>query len=194
MNEMELYQNALEAYGEGPKGLHWGDYFSMAKRFRYLVEDLDIKGRSILDAGCGMGDLLPYLHAKTDDFNYLGMDINANYIEIAKKRYHGHKFEVGNAFSDKLERRFDLVITSGVMNTRIKNWQKHRQSMIKNAFSLASEALAFNMAGRLGKAVEDTTIAYANAFDVLNFCAQLTPKLIFKTHYLPDDFAVIMYK
>ena len=189
-----MYQEAFEAYGEGPKGLHWGDYHSMAVRFRNLVEDLDIKGRNILDAGCGMGDLLPYLHAKTDDFSYLGMDTNPNFIEVARKRYEGHKFEVGDAFSGKLNRRFDLVITSGVMNTNIKGWQKRRRNMIKNAFESANEALAFNMAGMWGKSVEIPKIAYANAAEVLDFCAKLTPKIIFKNNYLPDDFTIVMYK
>src|SRR4051812_3519851 len=92
VNELELYQRALDTYGEGPQGLHWVDYQSMAVRFRNLVADLDIKGRSILDAGCGMGDLLPYLHAKHDDFKYLGMDINPNVIKIAKRRYEGNDF------------------------------------------------------------------------------------------------------
>jgi SAM-dependent methyltransferase len=181
-------------YGESPKSLHWTDYHSMAVRFRHLVEDLDIKGRSILDAGCGMGDLLPYLHAKTDTFSYLGMDINPGFIEIAKKRYEGHSFSVGNPFDGKLERRFDLVISSGVMNTNVKGWQKHRKTMVENLFALSSEALAFNMAGSLGKILETPKIAYADAADILEFCSKLTPKLIFKNHYDPEDFTIVMYK
>jgi SAM-dependent methyltransferase len=191
---LEMYQRAFTVYGEGPQGLHWGDYYSMATRFRHLVENLDIKGRSILDAGCGMGDLLPYLHAKTDDFTYLGMDINPDFVKVAKKRYEGHSFEVGDPFNGRFDRRFDLVISSGVMNTNVKNWQKHRKIMIKNAFEVATEALAFNMAGALAKSVEIPKIAYANAADILNFCTKLTPKLIFKSHYLPDDFTIVMFK
>jgi SAM-dependent methyltransferase len=194
VKEYDLYQSALDDYGESPRSLRWVSYQSMATRFRYLVEGLDIKGRSILDAGCGMGDLLPYLHTKTDDFSYLGMDINPNLIKIAKKRYEGHSFAVGNPFNGQLDRRFDLVISSGVMNTNVKGWQKHRKTMIKNAFELASEAFAFNMAGALAKAQETPKIAYANAADILSYCAKLTPKLIFKSHYLPDDFTIVMFK
>src|ERR1051326_8256459 len=124
MNEFDLYQRALEAYGESPEALHWVDYPSMAVRFKHLVEDLSINGRSILDAGCGMGDLLPYLYAKADNFNYLGMDTNPGFIQIAKKRYGGHNFAAGDPFNGKLARRFDLVISSGVMNTNVKGWQK----------------------------------------------------------------------
>jgi SAM-dependent methyltransferase len=194
MDDKEMYQNAFNTYGEGPKGLHWGDYFSMAVRFRNLVDGLDIKGRSVLDAGCGMGDLLPYLHAKTDDFAYLGMDINPDFVKVAKKRYEGHNFEVGNPFDGKLDRRFDIVISSGVMNTNIKGWEKRRRDMIKNAFELTSEVFAFNMAGQMGASRAFWKIAYADAREILAYCAKLTPKLVFKNHYDNEDFTILMYR
>ena len=73
----EDYEKSLRAYGESPKALLWWDYRSMAIRFRELVRDVPLDGKSVLDAGCGMGDLLPYLYAKSPDFRYLGVDKKA---------------------------------------------------------------------------------------------------------------------
>src|SRR5206468_1241171 len=107
----QIYRDAFARYGESPKSLHWWDYPSMATRFRQLVLDLDIEGKTVLDAGCGMGDLLPFLYMKADNFRYLGVDVNPEFIEIARKRYEGHRFEVGDPFFGKVGRKFDVVIT-----------------------------------------------------------------------------------
>lgn len=194
MNEAEIYQQGLDDYGESPLALHWTDYRSMAIRFKYLVDELDIEGKSVLDAGCGMGDLLPYLYSKADNFDYLGVDINPGFIEIAKKRYEGHRFEVGNPFNGKFGRQFDVVVTSGVMNINVKNWQKHRKTMIKNLLGLSRQALAFNMAGGFQPLPHNSLIAYANAQEILDFCRQLSPKVNLRTGYLQDDFTITMFK
>lgn len=194
MRESEIYQKGLEAYGESPLALHWVDYHSMAIRFKHLVSGLELEDCSILDAGCGMGDLLPYLYSRAANFDYLGVDINPGFIEIAKKRYEGHRFEVGNPFNGKFTDKFDLVISSGVMNINIKNWKKHRLTMIENLFDLAEKGLVFNMAGGFRPMPSDSLIAYADAQEILDFCKTLTPKISLKADYLPTDFTITMFK
>jgi SAM-dependent methyltransferase len=166
----------------------------MAIRFKELTTDLNFEGRSILDAGCGMGDLLPFIYAKTAKFKYLGADINRGFIDIAKKRYEDHDFKVLDPFNDKVSGRFDIVISSGVMNVNIPGWQKRRLSMIKRLYELADEAVAFNMAGGFRKIPNDNTIAYANTKDILDFCLKLTPRVILRNHYSSIDFALILFK
>jgi SAM-dependent methyltransferase len=194
VNENEIYQVGLKKYGESPEAMHWFDYQSMGVRFKHLVRDIEIEGRTILDAGCGMGDLIPFLYSRSDSFDYLGVDINPDFIAIAKKRYKGHRFEVGNPFSGKFDRRFDLVFSSGVMNIKVTDWQKHRLKMIQSLFELTRECLIFNMAGGFGPLPHDNLIAYADARKILEFCSGLTPKIEIRSGYLEDDFTVLMYK
>jgi SAM-dependent methyltransferase len=194
VNENDIYQRGLDKYGESPEALHWFDYRSMGIRFKNLVRDIDIDGRSVLDAGCGMGDLIPYLYTRADQFDYLGVDINPGFIEIAKKRYKGHRFEVGNPFSGKFNPRFDVVFSSGVMNIKVNDWQKHRLEMIKALFDLSTELLVFNMAGGYGPQRSDRLIAYADADKIVSYCSTLTAKLEIRAGYLDDDFTVLMYK
>jgi SAM-dependent methyltransferase len=193
-NEKGIYEQALRIYGESPKSLHWTNYREMAMRFRQLVADLDLEGRSILDAGCGMGDVLPYIYAKTSNFKYLGVDINEGFIDIAKKRYEPNNFKVLDPFNDKITGQFDVVISSGVMNVNIPNWLKKRQDMIKRLYKLADEAVVFNMAGSFKKIPNDSKIAYANIHDILDFCLKLTPKLVLRSHYSSIDFTIVLFK
>lgn len=193
-SEEEVYRSFYARYGESPKALQWIDYKSAASRYRQLVADLDIRGKSVLDAGCGMGHLLPYLLAKTDDFRYVGVDITKPFVDFAKKQYEPYEFRVADAFADDFKEKFDITLTCGVLNSNVPDWPNKRQAMIEKLFSLAREATAFNMAGSIGTMPHDRKIAYANALAVLEFCASLTPKIIFRSHYHSHDFTVVMFK
>jgi SAM-dependent methyltransferase len=192
-NLKEDYDKSLTQYGPGPKALLWWDYRSMGVRFRELVKDVPVEGKSILDAGCGMGDLLPYLYAKSANFKYLGVDKKRDFIEIAKKRYEGHDFQLGDPFSKKIG-MYDVVLSSGVMNGNIKNWLNKRQAMIANLFDQTGEALAFNMAGGLKPIPDDPLIAYADPKVIFDFCKTLTDRVILNTEYLNKDFTITMFK
>jgi SAM-dependent methyltransferase len=176
----EDYDWSLKKFGPGPKALLWWDYRSMAIRFRELVRLVPVEGKTIMDAGCGLGDLLPYLYAKSVDFRYVGYDIKPEFIVEAKKH-----FRLG---------LYDVVISSGVMNGNVKNWLEKRQKMITNLFDQTGEVLAFNMAGGAGKYHNDSLMAYANADEILEFCKTLTPHTVLNTQYLHNDFTIVMFK
>lgn len=193
-NSTHNYLRAFSEHGESPKSLKWISYKSVAKRYRQLVRDLNFENKTILDAGCGMGDLLPFIYAKSSNFDYLGVDIIPEFIDIAKKRYEGNAFKVADVFGKDFNQKFDVIVSSGIMNHNISDWLEVRKKMIVKLFDLANEVLAFNMAGALNPIPSDQKIAYANAKEILDFCATLTPKLILKTHYHPKDFTVVMFK
>lgn len=165
----------------------------MAIRFRELVKKVPVDGKLIMDAGCGMGDLLPYLYAKSIDFRYLGVDKNRDFIKIARKRYEGHEFKTGDPFNNHVG-KFQVVLTSGVMNGNVPNWLEKRKKMIANLFDQTTEVLAFNMAGGLKPPHDDSLIAYANAQEIFDYCQTITKKAVLNTQYLYNDFTVVMYK
>jgi trans-aconitate methyltransferase len=190
----EDYEKSLKEYGPGPKALLWWDYRSMAIRFRELVADLpSLDGKSILDAGCGMGDLLPYLYARSSSFRYLGVDTNKGFIDIAKERYEGHQFKVADPFKHKAG-DFDVVISSGVMNGNRSGWLEERKRMIEALFDQTNQVLAFNMAGSLKPIKHDSLIAYADAQEILEYCKTLSKRVILRAHYLEKDFTIVMFK
>jgi SAM-dependent methyltransferase len=69
-------------------------------------------GRSVLDLGCGTGFLRDHLPGA----DYLGVDLNANYIAAAKRK-RGACFEIGDAVEvAKLPRRFDRIVCVGLLH------------------------------------------------------------------------------
>jgi SAM-dependent methyltransferase len=192
MRHEDIYQHGLKKYGESPQAMHWSDYSAQALRFKPLVSSLDLEGKSILDAGCGFGDLLPFLYTRADNFDYLGVDSNKDFIKVAKKRYLGHRFQVGDPFAKKGRAQFDVVLTSGTLNQNVSDWMAQRQKMITNLFSLTNQVLAFNMAGGFHPIPSASVIAYADANEILQFCLSLTTKVTIRADYLNTDFTVIM--
>lgn len=189
----EDYEKSLKQYGESPQALLWWDYRSMAIRFRELVKDVPLDGKSVLDAGCGMGDLLPYLYAKSTSFRYLGVDRNKGFIEIADKRYAGHNFKVADPFNKKVG-EFDVVLSSGVMNGNYDGWLEKRKKMITSLYKQANQVLAFNMAGGLKPIAHDSLIAYADAQEIFEYCGTMSSRVILRAHYLQKDFTIVMFK
>jgi SAM-dependent methyltransferase len=71
-------------------------------------------GSRILEIGCGPGTILRYLPPS----EYLGFDLSASYIELAKKRFPKARFvcERVSQFSLAQEQGFDVVLALGIVH------------------------------------------------------------------------------
>lgn len=87
-------------------------------RFRkyYANEFLKIAtNNNILDIGCGCGNMIPYINAK---INYLGIDLNENYIRDAKNSYKSKNYLFINENIlniGSLDTKFDVIMLNGVL-------------------------------------------------------------------------------
>ena len=77
-----------------------------------LVRPLGVN--SILDAGCGNGANLEAIQAQLGIADVTGIDLSENALTIARRRVRGD-FKVVNLEHDRLDRTFDLVLTSQVI-------------------------------------------------------------------------------
>jgi SAM-dependent methyltransferase len=74
-------------------------------------------GSKVLDLGCGYG-ALAYAITTNSDSQVLGIDFDADQIELANERYRhpGLRFVVGNVFTDLPEGgSFDVIVLSSVL-------------------------------------------------------------------------------
>lgn len=98
-----------------------------------------LNGESILDVGCGVGNLLSYL----PDVNYCGLDMNGRYIMDAKKRYGDQGIFLQEKLSKETKNnlnRFDKVLAFGILHHL-------DDEECRDLFSLAKEKL--NAGGRM---------------------------------------------
>lgn len=91
----------------------WNEPGSQLKNFKMVAKYIS-EGDSVLDFGCGIGDFYRYLERKNKKpSKYLGVDINKNFIEDAKKTYKDQKFKLIENVSD-IKGKFDKVCAIGV--------------------------------------------------------------------------------
>lgn len=190
------YQKSFEKYGVSPKSLKWASKRAAKQRYEQIVADIDFEGKSILDVGCGFGDIIPRISAKAKRFDYTGIDVTPEFIGEAKKLYFGHKFIVGNYFAKPLKENFDVVISSGALNLNVRDNLDFRKKAIKTMFKHAKEVFVFNMAGRYPqpKTSSKSNVWFANPLEILEYCLGLTKKVILRHHYHSRDFTIVMFK
>ena len=77
LNDVQQFiDNRVIKFGENIQSSGWSSVESQYLRFDYLCRDFDLNGKSILDVGCGKGDLVIYLKDKGINFSqYTGIDI-----------------------------------------------------------------------------------------------------------------------
>jgi cyclopropane fatty-acyl-phospholipid synthase-like methyltransferase len=87
----------------------WQAPFAAAKVAPMLAHNDVSQARRVLDIGCGPG-INTRLFMRSD---YLGVDINAHYIEYAKKKYK-HRFEQGDITSCNIDKNngFDWILAN----------------------------------------------------------------------------------
>lgn len=97
------------------------DYYKNPKEtFTFLANIIskDYKNPSILDVGCARGEFLYYLKNNIKYDNLCGVDYSPQLIEAAQS-FKGLKnvhFHVGSADDFNLNRKFDVIVMSGVLS------------------------------------------------------------------------------
>ena len=142
----QLYNNRFDAYGRDIKTVGWGSEEDQRLRFEVLFRGLDPKGKTILDLGCGLADLVPFLTAITGgDFTYIGVDIAAKLINEAKTVHEakGREFYVGDIFSVAVP-EVDISIVSGALSFKTEGIEAYAYETMEKMFSLSREAACLN--------------------------------------------------
>ena len=82
---------------------------------RMIVDTIRPLGiRSILDVGCGNGANLKAIQDELDIRDVVGVDVSDTALSVARRRVQG-EFRVLNAVEETLDRTFDLVLSSQVI-------------------------------------------------------------------------------
>ena len=176
----------MAEHKDGPKAVSWGGKESQEIRFKVLGEIGDIAGKSVLDVGCGLGDLYNYL--KDRNVGYTGCDIVPEMVEAARKKYPEAKF------IDKFpNQKFDYVFESGIFNLETENWMIETNSMIYKMFEMANIGIGINFLSSLSLNQKENS-HYANPLDVIQFICLLTNKWSLRHDYKQNDFTIYAFK
>ena len=188
---IERYNKRLKEYGYDPRTLGWLKG-RQPIRFKILSEIGDLSGCSILDVGCGFGDLYGFLTKKGLPIEYTGVDINPNLIKIARNIYPHAQFEVKD-FQESGMGEFDWVFSSGVFNFRLPDNESFIHTMLEKMFEMCKKGIAADfLSSYVEFRNEDAYYAYPE--DVFRFCKTLSRRVTLRHDYMPFEFCTYIYK
>lgn len=154
MSIVHHYEGALEAHREGARAVNWKSERDAAIRYAVmlgLIRPTDPRPATLLDFGCGLGDLLDHMRrAGYADIGYAGLDISPKFLERARARFPDVDFYCGDLLRDELSLPvFDYVVMNGVFTRRHDlshgEMLDYLRRLLERAFALARIGLAFNV-------------------------------------------------
>ena len=186
--QRSIYKNLYAKHRLSHRSLHWSDPANQWERFRILSGIGELKGRKILDVGCGLGDFFSYLEGEKIHGQFIGFDIVEEFLAEARKTHPRHRFEERNILHRPLTEKFDYVFSSGIYAFGNRTFF---QEMTKEAFRLARYGYAFN----LYHSRNDDRFFRISEGEAEAFCKTLSPRrIVVRKNYLDDDTTFYIYK
>jgi SAM-dependent methyltransferase len=204
---LKHYSSLFEHYGPGHNAVQWSSLDAQQRRFSVLA-DFVHPYEHVLDVGCGLGDMLPYLRNHHDFTGaYTGLDQVPKFISHARQRFsHDALADFRTADVSGLEAlpRCDCVVLSGLFNNQLTAdvdniaWLK---ATVQLAFRSATRAVAFNALSTWVKR-EQSGLFYVEPDALARWCAEhLTRRLVLRHDYnapsnlgVPVDFTICLLK
>lgn len=188
-SEIASYYSALlREHGPTHRAGDHGSEANLVRRHRVLLEiapSVISHSLSLLDVGCGTGDLVRWVGAK-----YEGWDVVPELVEAAKIKWEREKeFIVRDVMAYDGDEQWDYVVASGLFQFRD---DEYLARAVSRMWSLCRIGVAFNF---LTKA-DGTPGETAHAPEAIAHACRLTitPKLVLRTDYLPNEATVYLYR
>jgi len=186
INQKAFYQEHYETYGTSPQGVAWDSVQTQKRRFSAIISCLgDIKQDTLVDAGCGFGDLYLYLQEKNNlPKTYVGLDLCKPMVMEAKVRT-GCNIMQRDILKQTIPMA-DWYVASGSMNllTRMETG-----IFIQRCFEKSRKGFVFNL---LSGKEQEGKFSYWAPYDIIKLCQSLGGKVEIKEGYMEGDFTVAL--
>ena len=185
----KMYEDAYKEHGDSPSSLLTPKGKNEI-RFEALKPFLK-NGKSILDYGCGLGYLLPFIQSQKGDIDYHGVDIIPDFIKANKLKYPHGKFSLITE-TEFIKKNYDIVFSSGVFN--LKNYEDDSASRnyafekIKDLFEITKEVFVCDFLSKLVD-FEQEGAQHFSIDEISNFCSKnLSKRFQIRHDLLPYEF------
>lgn len=142
------FGDRLAAYGNDPRGVDWHSAAAQQARFDALLRIGITEGATVLDAGCGLGHLYPYLQEKGIAVRYTGCDLSEAHVAHARTLYPHARFIAADAARVVAAETFDYVIACGLLHLRVPRWGRWAWTLVRALYAGCRQGLAFTVPQR----------------------------------------------
>jgi SAM-dependent methyltransferase len=190
---LSFYNMHLKKFGDRPEALRWTPKGQL-RRYNALLDIApDLNGRTILDYGCGTGDFYRFLKRRGMTVEYTGVDINENFINLARKKYPECTFKVMNIDEEPLEKFYDYIFICGVFNLRVPEVEKDIKNALVNLFKYCNKGLALNALSS-HTPIKDVELQYTSPEGMVAFALEhLSSSVALRHDRIENDFTLFVY-
>jgi ubiquinone/menaquinone biosynthesis C-methylase UbiE len=190
---LSFYNLHFKKFGERPEALRWTPQGQLKRYHTFLDIAPDLNNQNILDYGCGMADFYKFLKRRGINVKYTGVDINANFINVAKKKYPECTFRVMSVDEDSLEGFYDYIFICGVFNLQVHGVDDDMKNALVTLFKHCHKGLALS-ALSTHTPVKDHELHFTSPEDMVKFSIEnLSPSVVLRHDRLPNDFTIFVY-
>ena len=192
---IHYHRHRIEALGLGTvEALGWRRKHSQVKRFEVIAKLGDLNGCSVLDVGCGYGDLKGFLDQRFSPITYIGIDQMTEFIAEAHQRYGDRPdtFFYRADFTTVAFPKVDYVIASGALAYRCGNPEFY-QDMIRKMYKASTQAVAFNMLDADRFPAHPLLVGH-DSEKIVSFCQELSPCVKLVKSYIDVDQAYPLFE
>lgn len=188
---IQRYSKRLAEFGKSPKALGWFKNRSDL-RFEILQSRWNLDHASVLDFGCGFGDLYRYLSVnKGFSVQYKGIDINPELIKEARKEWPGIDFQCTNLLTEPLPETVEYVLASGVFNFQLEDNYDFINRCFECFSQIAKKGFALNfLSNQVDYELENTF--HADPAVVLSYAFQYSRNVVLRNDYMPFEFTIFV--
>lgn len=195
---LQEYNEAYQKHGYSPKTVLWGKEEKQNIRLEVLTSMYDFEGKSVLDIGCGFGDLNKILSKKYKDYKYLGIDINEQLVKEANemnKDRENINFTVGDFGEYEFDQKLDYAVLSGTFAFSLedKDQYEHVEEYIKKSLEICNDGLAFNFVSDRVNFKVDGYYNY-NVEKIISIAYKYSRNIVMRSDYMPFDFSLFIFK
>jgi len=189
---ISFYTKNFSFHGDTPAALRWTPE-GQAKRYKMMLRATDLRGKKILDYGCGKGDFYGFLKDMGIRVDYTGFDITPSLIEFARGKYPECRFNVFDIEDSPLMEEFDCVFLCGVFNNLIEDAEDSLREIIKRLFAITKEVLVFDVLTGIGGG-RDLDLNVFRPEDIVSFSLKITPHAVFSHGEVEGTLICFLYK
>ena len=192
------YESTLESGGDCGQKVGWRDALAQNLRFQIISRILnDVPFDSVVDLGCGTGDLLEFLRTRGWTGSYKGVDVSPSMVAEGRLRFgpdRSAQFEVSTSPSHA-----DVIIASGIFNlcldSSYDDWHEHCRQVISQMWRVASKAIVFNMLSIDSDITRRKSgLAYMDPSEWLTYCRTFSRHVRLDQAYGQFDFTIAVFQ
>ncbi len=188
-NLKAYYQGLYEKHGAEPAAVQHVSKEAQAVRFAIFLS-LISNNDDVIDLGCGLADMLPFLRSHGFTGRYLGCDFVPEFIQHAQSAYQDDAkadFIEFDIYKDQLPTSYDHVLISGIFNNKMDDNRQFLDKTLAMSFAACSKSVLFNA---LSSYVEyqEPSLFYISPLNLFEECKlTLTPYVLLKHDYVTKD-------